>query len=567
MRGILSIAVLAAVYIPRIQDNYRRTETDDNVVALQSASEPSDGVNVDFPSHLYETLHEPYASYRCLPKHIHLAQANNVQAHDDGGDDDVHMSDLRVAMTVSFSLDFKNCARAQAVVLYGRGVNGTDNTEGKVTDAKRLQFNYTSDKSNGLYQSDWIYHAELPNLKAGNERYWYRIVVEQQQPSQQQHPSTDTDTRGAAKDDKLVHLRGTSAQRVAGRTPPYVFLTPPLPGAPTTLALVGDLGQTNNSRATMFHIWRAATDMPLNDHPVSNVLIAGDMSYADSDPVRWTSWMDLVEPLVRTTPLSVAAGNHEIECDNVTHQIFVPYEKWFRNPNRVTDADIFPVEEEYRKTLWHGSCSAPSEFQGHYNYGNAFYSYQHGLVQIIVLSSYSDASVGSVQYQWLEQELQTINREITPWLLVSFHAPLYTTFQGHVDEFEAVNMKQAMEPLFVKYGVNIVVSGHDHGYMKSHPLAFGKVDPTGSSPIYLTLGAGGNREEHPPGYRHEEPEAWVAERNLQEYGYGHLFVPNATHALFDWVRDGTRVKGLQDQEWIYNPHYSASAYSMDSQVL
>jgi hypothetical protein len=252
----------------------------------------------------------------------------------------------------------------------------------------------------------------------------------------------------------------------------------------------------------------------------------------------------------------VAAGNHEIECDNVTNQIFVPYENWFRNPNRVADADIRPVEEDYRKTLWKGSCSTPSEFQGHYNYGNAFYSYQHGLVQIIVLSSYSDATVGSVQYEWLEQELQTMDRKITPWLLVSFHAPLYTTFQGHVDELEAVNMKQAMEPLFVKYGVNIVVSGHDHGFMKSHSLAFGQVDPTGLSPIYLTLGAGGNREEHPPGYRHEEPEAWVAERNLQEYGYGHLFVSNATHALFDWVRDGTPVKLAQDQEWIYNPHYA-----------
>jgi hypothetical protein len=542
MRGILSIAVLAAVYTLRIRDYFSVAYTyADNKGGEKWQLEPSDGVNVDidvdFPSHLYETRHEPYASYPCLPRHIHLAQANNVHAQDDK-----QMKDLRVAMTVSFSLDYQNCAGAQPVVLYG--CDDDDNVEGKVTDARRLQFNYTSANSDGLYQSDWIYHAELPHLKAGNERYWYRIVVEQQ-PSQQES------------DDNVFHLRGTSAQRVLGRTPFYTFLTPPVPGAPTTLALVGDLGQTNNSRATMFHIWRAATsDSPLNDHPVSHVLIAGDMSYADSDPARWTSWMDLVEPLVRTTPISVAAGNHEIECDNVTNEIFVPYEHWFHNPNRLADADTRPVEEDYRKTLWNGSCSTPSEFQGHYNYGNAFYSYQHGLVQIIVLSSYSDATVGSVQYEWLEQELRMIDRKITPWLLVSFHAPLYTTFQGHVDELEAVNMKQAMEPLFLQHGVNIVVSGHDHGFMKTHSLAFGQVDLTGLSPIYLTLGAGGNREEHPPGYRNEEPEAWVAERNLQEYGYGHLFVPNATHALFDWVRDGTPVKAAQDQEWIHNPHYS-----------
>jgi hypothetical protein len=530
MRGILSIAVLLAVYIPR------RIQVPKESVHL-----------VDFPEP--ENLHEPYSSYPCLPKHIHLAQANNVRTvsvtdDDDDDDDDDDNDDQRVAMTVSFSLDYKNCSLAHPFVLYGRDNSDSDDHDHKkVTDARRLQFNYTSDKSNGLYQSDWIYHAELPNLKAGNERYWYRIVVEEEEEQQHQQHQHE-------------HLRGTSAERVAGsgKSPSYVFHTPPLAGAPTTLALVGDLGQTKNSRETMFHIWRAATDMPLNQHPVSAVHIAGDMSYADSDPRRWTSWMEMMEPLVRTTPLSVAAGNHEIECDTVTNEIFVPYENWFRNPNRIRDVDMLPVEEEYRKTLWFGSCSAPSEFQGHFNYGNAFYSYQHGLVQIIVLSSYSNATVGSVQYQWLEQELKALNRQVTPWLLVSFHSPLYTTFIGHVGEKEAVNMKQAMEPLFVKYGVNIVVSGHDHGYMRTHPLAFGQVDPTGSAPIYLTLGAGGNRENHAAGYRHWKPESWVAERNKQEYGYGHLFVPNATHALFDWVRDGTPVKATEDQEWIFNPH-------------
>lgn len=148
------------------------------------------------------------------------------------------------------------------------------------------------------------------------------------------------------------------------------------------------------------------------------------------------------------------------QCDTNTHDIFVLYENWFRNPNRIAEAMTEPVDDDYRKTLWHESCSAPSSFRGVYDFGNSFYSYKHGMAHIIVLNSYTNSSVGSAQYQWLEAELnERFDRQKTPWLLVTFHAPLYTTFLGHVNETEATSMKAAMEPLFVKYGVNIIVSG------------------------------------------------------------------------------------------------------------
>lgn len=119
-----------------------------------------------------------------------------------------------------------------------------------------------------------------------------------------------------------------------------------------------------------------------------------------------------------------------------------------------------PVDDDYRKTLWHQSCSAPSSFLGVYDYGNSFYSFRHGLAHVVALNSYTNTSVGSVQYRWLQAELQLrFDRSITPWLLVAFHAPLYTTFLGHENETEAVTMREATEPLFVEYGVNLIVSG------------------------------------------------------------------------------------------------------------
>ena len=229
------------------------------------------------------------------------------------------------------------------------------------------------------------------------------------------------------------------------------------------------------------------------------------------------------------------------------------YESYFRNPNRLQDAERLPIDPDYRSSLW--SCSTPSEFLGTYNYGNAFTSVRHGLAHIVTLSSYSAMDPASPQYQWLHEELsQRVDRKATPWLLVMFHSPLHTTFVNHYDELNGRIMLEAMEPLFVKYGVNIVVSGHDHAYLRTKPMQGREFDETGLGPVYLTLGAGGNREGHTGGYVHDAPEAWVAKRNNDEFGYGHLYLANATHAHFRWVRDGVSQHPMQDTIWFTNPH-------------
>jgi Calcineurin-like phosphoesterase len=404
------------------------------------------GSEMAFPLGWDEAAHtEPFRSFPCLPKHIHLAQASNVNANDG-----------LYSVTVSFSLNYESCRHGTPRVFYGLE-DGLSPSK-SVVGSHPLQFNYTSDESDGLYQSDWIYHIELPSLQAGLQKYWYRIVVEE---------STIT-TRTTTLTSTHRSLRGSNGYYL-GETKTYTFATQPLPGSPTSLALVGDIGQTENSVRTLLGVYQLAHE-PVDDDedtehhrrrpPVSQLLVAGDMSYADADPRRWTTWLEMVAPLVRSTPLHVVAGNHEIECDTTTHDIFVPYEHWFRNPNRLGEAEMVPVSDDYRQTLWHESCTAPSNFQGIYNYGNSFYSFQHGLAHIIVLNSYSDCTEGSVQYEWLTTELRDrVNRQTTPWLLVSFHAPLYTTFLGHVNEIESLNMKRAMEPLFNKYGVNLIISG------------------------------------------------------------------------------------------------------------
>lgn len=506
-------------------------------VLLSAAHVPDDDAVHGFPDHLYRSNPHQYA---CQPERLHLAQSTNVDA----------ASGL-INMTISFSIGYNTdsaCRRAVPVVTYGRGFFPEGSVE---ATHPPLQFNYTSQKSNGIFHSDYIYHMELPDLQAGLQDYWYRIVLRLDHA-----PSSSVPSRAFLLTSRSLQvIGGRPVHSLVGETNVYRFLTPPLPNEPTHIALLGDLGQTVNSSKTLAHIWQETEKQSgSSTPPVSHLLIAGDMSYADSDPLRWNSWFDMMEPLFRSTPVHVAAGNHEIECDIETNAIFVPYETYFRNPNRIKPAHMRPISDAYRDTLWNKDCSAPSVFVGHYTYGNAFYSYTHGPVHIIVLNSYTYTIKGSKQYQWLVEELESrVDRNSTPWLMVSFHAPLYTTFVGHAEELEEVNMKKAMEPLFSEHHVNFVVSGHDHAYMRTHPLLSGKVVNASDGPVYLTLGAGGNREGHSAGFINEEPEEFVAFRTLHDFGFGSLTVYNATHAFFKWISDGLSKEGVDDQVWFVNP--------------
>lgn len=343
-------------------------------------------------------------------------------------------------------LDFDRCGQAKPQVVYGKGLL----PEGFVDGIDPLQFNYTSKETDGVFHSDFIFHVQLSNLAAGAQRYWYRIVV--------------NEDCFLDRSPHFFYVSGVSQCRQT-ETKVHTFWTPPLPGKPTTLALIGDLGQTEYSTKTMAHIWQASrTDNRLVHNPTTQLLIVGDLSYADSDSSRWPSWFALMEPLLRSTLLHVAAGNHEIECNTETLEIFVPYEHYFRVPNRLGEADLEPISEDYRKKLWNGECRGPSNFEAHYFNGNSFYSYNHGLAKIIVLNPYTDTRPNSGQYLFLESQLRQANveRSVTPWLLVAFHSPLYTTFRGHVNEAVAIRMRLAMEPLFLRYNVNLIISGHDH---------------------------------------------------------------------------------------------------------
>jgi len=303
----------------------------------------------------------------------------------------------------------------------------------------------------------------------------------------------------------------------------FSFTTPPQSGnvAPDSdgmvFGVVGDLGQTTDSAQTVAHL--------LLEDDVEMILHAGDLSYADCDQERWDSWGAMVENVAATKPWMTCPGNHEVEAD-LFGNTFTAYEARFAMP-RIQPAVQAP-------SLGEQSC-CPSSFTGHYDYGNAFYSFDYGLAHVIFLNSYTNTSKGSAQYTWLEGDLSSVDRSVTPWIFISFHSPWYNSYTAHQNESSAIFMKQEMEPLLLEYRVNAVFVGHVHAYERTYPVANNTVD-FDNGIVYVTIGDAGNREGLYNTFVDKIPD-WSAFRNGTEFGHGRLKVFNESVTQWEWRRD------------------------------
>ncbi len=80
------------------------------------------------------------------------------------------------------------------------------------------------------------------------------------------------------------------------------------------------------------------------------------------------------------------------------------------------------------------------------------------------------------QISWLEKELAASNQD---WKIAYFHQPLYSSGDQHGPD---VQLRKVVEPLFLKYNVSVVLSGHDHFYERIKPQ---------KGIAYFVVGSGG----------------------------------------------------------------------------
>lgn len=93
--------------------------------------------------------------------------------------------------------------------------------------------------------------------------------------------------------------------------------------------------------------------------------------------------------------------------------------------------------------------------------GERYYTFtpQRGIRFFALDSNYMDQK----QLEWFEKQLMNSSDD---WKICFFHHPIYSSGGYHGSNLE---LRKVLEPLFVKYGVNVVLAGHEHFYERIKP--------------------------------------------------------------------------------------------------
>jgi hypothetical protein len=117
-------------------------------------------------------------------------------------------------------------------------------------------------------------------------------------------------------------------------------------------------------------------------------------------------------------------------------------------------------------------------FYEHFNMnGEEYYRIKKGDVAFYALNSnYMDKR----QVKWFEEQLAKDDAE---WKVVYLHHPPYSSGGKHGS---STGLREVIEPLLLKYGVNVVLAGHEHFYERIKPQ---------KGIYYFISGAGGKLRE------------------------------------------------------------------------
>jgi len=188
---------------------------------------------------------------------------------------------------------------------------------------------------------------------------------------------------------------------------------------------------------------------------------------ADSaEPVRFLAFGDsggggsdqyaLLEQMY-TVPYDLMIHTGDLAYDDGTiaqyeDTVFGVYGDLFRN------IPFFPASGNHD---YHTMSGAP--FRDVFNLpagnGEKWYSYDWGQVHFVALDTEADYGT---QATWLDQDLAATT---APWKIIYMHKPPYSSGSHGSD----TGLRAKLAPLLEKYGVQLVLAGHDHNYERIRP--------------------------------------------------------------------------------------------------
>ncbi|MBQ8783936.1 MAG: metallophosphoesterase [Clostridia bacterium] len=181
--------------------------------------------------------------------------------------------------------------------------------------------------------------------------------------------------------------------------------------------------------------WANTVEQAFNLYPDAKFIVnTGDLVDHGMNVNQWQWLFDTASDDLMSTYLMPVSGNHE-EMDDYS----------------LAGNFILPNAPEQDTTT------------------GVYYSYDYNNVHVSVLNTNEiDSTNGleSEQVEWLKQDIANSDAD---WNIVALHKAIYSN-GSHYDDGEIITTREQLSKLMPELGIDLVLQGHDHVYMRTHSI-------------------------------------------------------------------------------------------------
>lgn len=194
---------------------------------------------------------------------------------------------------------------------------------------------------------------------------------------------------------------------------------------PTRFIAFGDSGTGDEAQKKLAKV--------MEQHPFELIVHTGDIAYKSGTADELQKYFfDIYDSILKRATFYPSPGNHDYLTDNLG-----PYLTRF-------------TKERY-------------------------YSFDQGPIHFVGLDT-NTPIYGDEMTEWLDNDLKNNSKD--KWTVIFFHHPPYSSGKVHGDN---IIVQKKLVPIFEKYKVNLVLSGHEHNYERMKPL---------NGVLYIVTGGG-----------------------------------------------------------------------------
>jgi predicted phosphodiesterase len=222
-----------------------------------------------------------------------------------------------------------------------------------------------------------------------------------------------------------------------------------------------------------------------------------------SDPqvtstAQGNAWRSTLQKALTKAPNSAFLVNCGDQVDTASNE--TQYDYFFIPQAEFLKLSLMPLTGNHDRANnfgWHFNVPQNGA-SGIQSLSTSNYWYEYGDALFLVLNSTSNTSA---QIEWMRQVAAAHPHK---WLVVSMHECLYSV-ADHATDSDVAPRRAALNPVFAELGVDLVLQGHDHSYMRSFIMNNGVkqdenivdgycVNPNGT--LFMTIGCPSDMKQY-----------------------------------------------------------------------